>query len=161
MHLLTDKQQNVLDQIKNYIEMNLKSPTIDELQKLIYQKSKRWVVQYLEALEKKGFIRKKSWFRWIILNGYEAKSVWFFDIPVINDKNKLISVSREIVWDLESKFFFKYSYGEQLWQKVNWKILQSWSLILLTYDEKYHWKILPDNWKIPWKIVDIFNLYGE
>jgi len=51
--MLTEKQQNVLDVITKFIGENAKSPTIEELTLLLSQKSKRGVVQYLEALEKK------------------------------------------------------------------------------------------------------------
>ncbi|MDR1944768.1 MAG: transcriptional regulator [Candidatus Peribacteria bacterium] len=51
--MLTEKQQYVLDIITKFIGENAKSPTIEELTILLEQKSKRGVVQYLEALEKK------------------------------------------------------------------------------------------------------------
>jgi SOS-response transcriptional repressor LexA len=51
--MLTEKQQNVLDVITKFIGENAKAPTIEELTILLSQKSKRGVVQYLEALEKK------------------------------------------------------------------------------------------------------------
>ena len=50
--MLTEKQQTVLDKITEYISKFGKSPTIEELKNLLKQKSKRWVTQYLEALEK-------------------------------------------------------------------------------------------------------------
>ena len=51
--MLTEKQQKVLDVITTFIGKNAKAPTIEELTILLNQKSKRWVVQYLETLEKK------------------------------------------------------------------------------------------------------------
>ena len=51
--MLTDKQQNVLDIITEYVSKYAKSPTIEELKDLLKQKSKRGVTQYLEVLEKK------------------------------------------------------------------------------------------------------------
>lgn len=54
--MLTDKQQKVLDTITNFFSKYGKSPTIEELQDLLSQKSKRGVVQYLEALEKNDLL---------------------------------------------------------------------------------------------------------
>lgn len=51
--MLTEKQQRVLDVITEFISKYGKSPTIEELKNMLQQKSKRGVVQYLEALEKK------------------------------------------------------------------------------------------------------------
>ena len=51
--MLTEKQQQVLDTITEFISRYGKSPTIEELKNLLNQKSKRGVVQYLEVLEKK------------------------------------------------------------------------------------------------------------
>lgn len=65
--MLTDKQQKVLDVITEFVWRYGKSPTIEELQHLLLQKSKRGVVQYLEALEKKGFITRSSTYRGIRL----------------------------------------------------------------------------------------------
>jgi SOS-response transcriptional repressor LexA len=56
--MLTEKQQKVLDTITEFISKYGKSPTIEELKELLQQKSKRGVTQYLEALEKKGFITR-------------------------------------------------------------------------------------------------------
>jgi repressor LexA len=58
MIMLTEKQQNVLDSITEFISKYGKSPTIEELKDILRQKSKRGVTQYLEALEKKGFITR-------------------------------------------------------------------------------------------------------
>jgi SOS-response transcriptional repressor LexA len=41
INMLTEKQQNALDVITDFIGRYGKSPTIDELQKLLSQKSKR------------------------------------------------------------------------------------------------------------------------
>jgi len=65
--MLTEKQQYVLDVITKFIWENAKSPTIEELTILLEQKSKRWVVQYLETLEKKWFLTRWRWYRSISL----------------------------------------------------------------------------------------------
>ncbi len=84
--MLTDKQQAVLDTITEYISKYAKSPTIEELKELLQQKSKRWVTQYLEALEKKGFISRWSWFRSIRL-GAQAMVESTFNIPILGYAN--------------------------------------------------------------------------
>lgn len=56
--MLTEKQQHALDVITDFVERYGKSPTIEELKNLLHQKSKRGVTQYLEVLEKKGFISR-------------------------------------------------------------------------------------------------------
>ena len=78
--MLTEKQQNVLDVITKFIGENAKAPTIEELTLLLSQKSKRWVVQYLEALEKKWFLT-----RWI--NNWNSVLEDRQDKIVINEAN--------------------------------------------------------------------------
>lgn len=53
---LTSKQTRFYAALKKYIEKNKTSPTIEELQELLDISSPRGVVQYLEALEKKGLV---------------------------------------------------------------------------------------------------------
>ena len=56
---LTKKQRKVFDLIESYFNEYGYSPTITELKELLKVTSLRTVVQYLEALEKKGFIYRK------------------------------------------------------------------------------------------------------
>lgn len=65
--MLTEKQQQVLDEITDFCSRYGKSPTIEELKNILNQKSKRWVTQYLEALEKKWFISRNDGYRGIKL----------------------------------------------------------------------------------------------
>lgn len=53
---LTKKQRIVLNSISDYARINGQSPTISELRDLLKVKSLRTVTQYLEILERKGFI---------------------------------------------------------------------------------------------------------
>ncbi|EKE18898.1 MAG: hypothetical protein ACD_9C00203G0002 [uncultured bacterium] len=53
---LTSKQKRVFDYISNCLEKSNVSPTISELAKFLGVSSLRTVTQYLESLEKKGFI---------------------------------------------------------------------------------------------------------
>jgi SOS-response transcriptional repressor LexA len=84
--MLTEKQQKVLDVITDYISRNGKSPTIEELTILLAQKSKRGVVQYLETLEKKGFLTRGSGYRGITLGnsiGFQST----LNIPILGYAN--------------------------------------------------------------------------
>ncbi|MCH2189086.1 hypothetical protein MK079_04645 [Candidatus Gracilibacteria bacterium] len=84
--MLTDKQQKVLDTITEYISKYAKSPTIEELKELLQQKSKRGVTQYLEVLEKKGFITRGSGFRSIRL-GSQGMLESTFNVPILGYAN--------------------------------------------------------------------------
>ncbi len=60
MNTLTKRQNQVLKVIEGYIAKHGEPPTIPELQKLLKVSSTRTVTQYLEALEKKGFIARSK-----------------------------------------------------------------------------------------------------
>jgi len=84
--MLTEKQQQVLDEITDFCSRYGKSPTIEELKNILGQKSKRGVTQYLEALEKKGFISRNDGYRGIKL----GNSVGFqttLNIPILGYAN--------------------------------------------------------------------------
>jgi repressor LexA len=53
---LTKKQERVLTLINNYFRNNGQSPKISELREMLGVRSLRTVTQYLEILERKGFI---------------------------------------------------------------------------------------------------------
>lgn len=142
--MLTDKQQKVLDTITDFVSKNAKSPTIEELQVLLAQKSKRWVVQYLEALEKKWFITRVSSYRWIRL----WNSVWLqtmLSIPFLWVANAglplnfaqqtpygNIPVSKKLIsWDVKNYFIVKVDWTSMNDFKVNWKNIENWSYVLI------------------------------
>ncbi len=78
---LTKKQEKVFRSIGRYIEKHRESPTISELKEILGVKSLRTVTQYLEILERKGFIyRNKYEKRGIRLIGYKS----YFDPETIN-----------------------------------------------------------------------------
>ena len=56
--MLTDKQKKVLDVITSYMKSHGQSPTLEELQVELGVKSKHSIVQFLEYLDKKGYISK-------------------------------------------------------------------------------------------------------
>lgn len=116
--MLTDKQQHVLDVLTKFIGENAKSPTIDELTILLNQKSKRWVVQYLESLEKKGFLTRWRGYRSISL----WNTIWFqttLNIPILGYANAwtplvdaveawywMLPVSKKILGNKDEKSYF-------------------------------------------------------
>ena len=91
MQILTKKQETVLQVVKTHLEENGCAPTLSELQSelLTYGmgvKSKRGVVQYLEALEKKGYIMRTSEDRGIkLVENIESEN--FVDIPLVGTAN--------------------------------------------------------------------------
>lgn len=56
---LTSKQQRVLQNIELYLKAKGEPPTLDELRKNLGFKSIRTVVQYLETLERKGYLLRR------------------------------------------------------------------------------------------------------
>ncbi len=147
--MLTDKQQNVLDIITDFIGRYGKSPTIEELQNLTHQKSKRWVVQYLEALEKKGFITRGHGFRSIRLwNGIGFQTM--LHIPILGIANAgrplayaeqyeygTLPLSKNVVKG-ESKDYFlvKVEWTSMNDFKVNGKSIENGSYVLIDKREK-------------------------
>lgn len=147
--MLTDKQQNVLDIITDYIGRYGKSPTIDELQVLTHQKSKRGVVQYLEALEKRGFITRWSGFRSIRLwNGIGFQTM--LNIPILWIANAgrplalaeqyeygTLPISKSLVSGNENDYFIVKVEGTSMNEfKVNDKYIENGSYVLIDKREK-------------------------
>ena len=56
--MLTKKQLQLYNFIKNYIEENKISPSYDEMKKFLNLKSKSDIFRYLNSIEKLGYIRK-------------------------------------------------------------------------------------------------------
>lgn len=59
--ILTKKQERVFKLIGEYFNKNGKSPTISELREMLGVKSLRTVTQFLEILERKGFIYRNKY----------------------------------------------------------------------------------------------------
>jgi len=87
-HPLTPKQSRVLKVITKYVERAGQSPTLDELRTNLGFRSLRTVTQYLETLERKGYIlRRKNLRRNIELrnlseDGHQATMI---TIPVVGN----------------------------------------------------------------------------
>jgi repressor LexA len=146
--MLTEKQQNVLDVITKFIGENAKAPTIEELTILLSQKSKRGVVQYLEALEKKWFLTRWRGYRSINL----GNNVWFqttLNIPILGyanagtplvDANEtsywVLPISKKIItWSEQNYFILKVEWTSMNNFEVNWKTIDNWSYVLIKKDE--------------------------
>ncbi len=144
LNMLTDKQQKVLDIITEFFSKYGKSPTIEELQDLLNQKSKRWVIQYLESLEKKWFITRESSYRWIKL----WNSVWFQTMLMIpflwyanawkplcyaDEQNLwIIPISKKIIsWDEKNYFLVKVEWTSMNQCKIKDKYIENWSYVLI------------------------------
>ena len=145
--MLTEKQQNVLDSITEFISKYGKSPTIEELKEILRQKSKRGVTQYLEALEKKGFITRWYGFRSIKL----WNSIGFqttLNIPILGYANAgtplanaeendygVLPISKNIISGDEKNYFVLKVEGTSMNKyEVQWKTIENWSYILIKKD---------------------------
>lgn len=147
--MITDKQKKVLDQIVEFITRYGKAPTIEELQNILGQKSKRWVVQYLDSLEKRGFITRWTWFRSIKL----GNGVWFqtmLNIPILGIANAgmplvyaqesdygLLPISKNIIKKDKSNYFLvKVEWTSMNDFTINDKNINNGSLALI--DKTYN-----------------------
>lgn len=63
MSILTGKQKRVLENISLYIQAKGEPPTLEELRRNLGFKSLRTVVQYLDILERKGFVVRRKYAR--------------------------------------------------------------------------------------------------
>ena len=146
--MLTVKQEKVLNSITEFISRYGKSPTIEELKDTLGQKSKRWVVQYLETLEKKGFITRWRGFRSIRLGNWVGFQQ-MLSIPILGYANAgtpLVNASEENLWVLPvSKNIIKWNIEDHFMLKVegtsmnkfivNWKTIDNHSYILVNKKE--------------------------
>ncbi len=81
---LTPKQNRVLELIKVHLAMHKESPTVGELCTALAFRSQRTVSQYLESLERKGYIlRRKNAHRNIEIRQENERRVLTVSIPVI------------------------------------------------------------------------------
>lgn len=146
--MLTEKQQVVLDVITKFIGENAKSPTIEELTLLLSQKSKRWVVQYLEALEKKWFLTRWRWYRSISLGntvGFQTTLnipiLWYANAwtPLVEANESsywVLPISKKIIsWDEQNYFILKVEWTSMNNYNIKWKVIDNGSYVLIKKDE--------------------------
>ena len=82
---LTPKQSQVLEVVQNYLSSKGHAPSLGELQQELKISSKRGVVQYLEALERKGFLMRTSEARGLSLPAESSRR--FVHVPIIGYAN--------------------------------------------------------------------------
>lgn len=146
--MLTEKQQHVLDVITDFCSRYGKSPTIEELKNLLHQKSKRGVTQYLEVLEKKGFISRWEGYRGIRL----GNTIWMqttMNIPILwyanagtplaiaeaNDYGTL-PISKNILSGKQEDYFVLRISGTSMNEcEVQGKVLDNGSYVLVQKTE--------------------------
>ncbi|MFK7779805.1 MAG: S24 family peptidase, partial [Candidatus Gracilibacteria bacterium] len=138
----------VLDVITKFIGENAKAPTIEELTVLLSQKSKRGVVQYLEALEKKGFLTRGRGYRSISL-GNNVGFQTTLNIPILGyanagtplvDANEtsygVLPISKKIITGSEQNYFILKVEGTSMNNfMVNGKTIDNGSYVLIKKDE--------------------------
>ncbi len=146
--MLTEKQQHVLDTITEFAQSNGKSPTIEELKNILWQKSKRGVTQYLEVLEKKGFLTRGDGYRGIRL-GNSIGLQTILNIPILGYANAgtplavaeendygTLPISKNIIsWDGKQHFVLKVEGTSMNNCKVQDKFIDNGSYVLIKKDE--------------------------
>ena len=80
---LTKRQQTVLDVIRNWIRQRGYPPTIRELGKLLGIKSLRGVTTHLDAIAKKGFLKREPRARSISLSDVLAPFEHALRVPIV------------------------------------------------------------------------------
>jgi len=147
--MLTEKQQLVLDEITDFISRYGKSPTIEELKNILNQKSKRGVTQYLEVLEKKGFITRSDGYRGIQL-GNTIGFQMTLNVPILGYANAgtplaiaeandygTLPVSRNIISGDEGKYFILKVEGTSMNEcEVKGKNIENGGYVLVKEDER-------------------------
>lgn len=146
MEMLTPKQKIVLRAIKQLFSEQGKSPTVRELREKtselgLHLKSLRSFFIYLNELEKKGYIRRTSQGRGIMLKGVDKNT--FMDIPVLGVANAgmalmfadeyvegYLKVSKKIVKD-RKVFAVQVSGTSMNLAKVNGKTIEDGDFILV------------------------------
>lgn len=98
--MLTPKQQKVFDIVKGYIESHGESPTLEEIQEILGAKSKHSVVQFLDYLERKGYISRGRGYRSIRLGDRIVASQISIPIPILGIAN----AGRPLVYADESTY---------------------------------------------------------
>ncbi len=82
---LTPKQNQVLEVVQSYLQSKGYAPSLGELQQELGITSKRGVVQYLEALEHKGYLLRTSEARGLSLPAETTQD--FLHIPILGYAN--------------------------------------------------------------------------
>ncbi|MFZ2969721.1 MAG: transcriptional repressor LexA [Minisyncoccia bacterium] len=127
---LTQKQSKVLSAIKEFINNKGFSPTFEELRKLLAKrgmklKSNNSLVQYINALEEKGFVQNFKKLRGIRLLSESVKN--FIAVPLLGNANcgealsfaddhieDFINISKEYIQGNQNDYFFIKAVGDSM-----------------------------------------------
>lgn len=127
---LTQKQSKVLSSIKEFINNKGFSPTFEELRELLAKKgmklkSNNSLVQYVSALEEKGFVQNFKKFRGIRLLSESVKN--FIAVPLLGNANcgealsfaddhieDFINISKEYIQENQNDYFFIKAVGNSM-----------------------------------------------
>lgn len=127
---LTKKQEIVFNVIKKFIKNRKKSPTFSELKKLLLRqgmqiRSNNSISQYLDAIERKGYIQRIGKSRNIKLLSEKVKN--FVSLPLFGKVNcgealnfaddnieKYISISKEYITRNQDEYFFVKAEGTSM-----------------------------------------------
>ena len=143
--MLTPKQQKVLDMVKWYIEAHGESPTLDELQDLLGVKSKHSVVQFLDYLERKGFINRGRGYRSIRLGDRIIASQIAIPVPILgfanagrplvyadeSDQGKLLISPSALTGDVKKYFCVKLQGTSMNNFSIRGKFLENEAFVLI------------------------------
>lgn len=80
MNALTERQKKVLDFISSFIQGKGYAPSVRDIGSYLGVASPNGVNRHLEALEKKGWIKRASTSRGIVLTSQEARSI---PLPIV------------------------------------------------------------------------------
>lgn len=147
--MLTSKQQNVLKEIEEYIQDFDHAPSVRQLQDRLGIKSPRGVSQYLETLERKGYIRRNGDRREITLLNREALISKFMNIPILGYANcgipmvyaeeeriGLLQVDRDLIGGLKNKLFALIAKGDSMnRRKIDGKNINDADYVIVSKDE--------------------------
>jgi repressor LexA len=127
---LTGKQKRVLDNIQLYINAKGEPPTLDELRQNLGFKSLRTVVQYIETLERKGYIvRRKHARRNIELRAVDAdgNNALLVSVPVVanvgcddlsvfaqEQSDEFLQVDKQIVDEVQGEIVAVRAVGDSM-----------------------------------------------
>ncbi len=146
--ILTKKQENVLETIRDYYLDRGYAPSLGELQQLLHINSKRGVVNHLNALEKKGFIIRTSNARGITLVE-EEEYEYLIGIPILGYANAgkplalanednigTLKVDKHLVGHKDNLFALIVS-GDSMNQKeINGKKILDGSYLIVSKEEE-------------------------
>ncbi len=151
---LTDRQEAVLNAIRNFFLDNGYAPSLTELQEMLQISTKRGVVNHLEALERKGYIIRTSEPRGIhVVNEESTEEVYEYlvGIPILGYANAgtpmvlaeeqsmgILQVDKSLVGGKEKELFGLIIKGDSMnMREINKKSLSEGHYLVVQKDSEY------------------------